>query len=302
MTKRSRSKASTKGGAGEGVRWWAWTRRLVAGALIVGALGGAAMAIQPLESRAASIRADPLEIRFDWPALSDGEGTWMPESERWALERIARAHVSLNPLDHASLRAAVAALRGAGWFAEGPRLRRLPGGVIRVEGSFRTPAAAVRWGGRDRLVSRNGRLLRLDYPPGGAGALPVIKGTFAGPPPRENGAPDYGGLWVGLDVQDALELLTYVMRSDIVRPHVEAIDVSRHAESGRLMIVTRDGARLLWGRSPGEAHPGEPEASEKLRRFEALVADPAWRKARGAVLRLDGPITMYDATASGGGG
>jgi hypothetical protein len=292
-----RSQDEEKSGFG----WWALLRRAGAVLVLLGVVGGAAYAVGPLESRAAQVRADPLEVRFDWPDLAGGGGgTWMPESERFALEQIVRASVSLDPFDGESLARGAAALAATGWFKAGPRLRRLPGGVIRVEGEFRTPAAAVRWRGRDRLVSREGRLLRLHYPEGGAGALPVIKGTFAGPPPREDGSADYGGFWVGMDVQDALSLLTYLWRSDIVRPHVESIDVSGHDETGRLVIVTTEGARLVWGRAPGERHPGEQPDAEKLRRFEALVSDPAWRSARGALLRLDAPVTLYDATASGG--
>ncbi|TVQ32666.1 MAG: hypothetical protein EA376_04695 [Phycisphaeraceae bacterium] len=291
-------------------RSWTWSgvgRRagaIGAAALVIGALGGAVLGYAPLKERVGALRADPLVVKFEWPPLAGHKragdvsppATWLPEGERWRLEQAVRATVSPDPFDLESLDRARATLLATGWFANELELQRRPGGVIDVRGVWRTPAAVVRWEGADRLVSRDGRLLRLTYPPGEAGSLRIITGTWAGPPPSERGGLDYGATWLGGDVQAAIKLLETI-RATSAWPHVSGVDVSAYLNRGRLAIITRDGARLVWGASPGEAAPGEQPDDVKLARLTTLIDDPAWINAGRPNADLYTPYVLIDETA-----
>jgi len=266
-------------------------------ALFSGLAIAGALVEEPLQARVAALRADPVTVEIDFPPLaSDASGTWLPEAEQWRLRQIVLATVALDPFDHDSLMNARDELDAAGWFAEPPTLRRLPKNVITVEGAWRRPAAVVRAGGRDRLVSTEGRLLPLAYAPGEATGLKVIQNAWADPPRWDSGGLAYGSRWMGGDVQAAVRLLE-TLRNTPAWPHVAGVDVSSFLDRNRLTILIEGGGRLIWGAPPSETPPGEQPAQVKLRRLIELVESPAWIGAGRPTAELYTPFVYIDETA-----
>lgn len=288
---------------------WTWMRTraapTVVGALAIGLLGGAALGFAPLKRRVGALKGAQPAIEVEWPPLvghrsaaeTDPPATWMPAGERMALEMMLAQSISGDPFDAASLKRGHEALMATGWFAEAPTIRREREGRVIVTGAWRTPAAVVRHEGTERLVSRDGRLLRLEYASGSSGALRVISGVTFGPPRLERAArPAYGEQWLGGDVQAALGLLE-LLRSSPAWPEVAGVDCGRFMDEGRLTVVTKDGAAIVWGSPPGTVAPGEQRDSVKLHRLTSLLGDEAWISAGRPRAELFTPYVLIDESA-----
>jgi hypothetical protein len=272
-----------------------------AGALVLlGACVGVAVGQGWLADRVGETRADPLaQPRFDWPATPGAAGTWMPADERERLEQIVLATVSRDPFDGESLDSALAALQNTGWFERLSSVRRLPGGVIAIEGDFRQPAAVVRKGDRDLLVGLRGELLPLEYRAGDSWPLRFIRGADAGPPRRVDGTYDYGAAWAVGDVQAAIALLSRLRRTSQWE-RVAGVDVADFLRAQRLTIITDRGAEIVWGAPPGRRAPGERSDDEKALAFEQLFSNPGWISAGMPRVEIYLPVILIDETAPGG--
>ena len=250
---------------------------MVVGAAVLGGLllvGGGWVGLGRLDAMAVRV-ATPAASRvvFAWPSIEGGAGgaTWMPASEQARLEEMAGdACAGGSALDSAPLREVSRVLEGTGWFAQAPRSERLGDGSVRVSGRWRVPAAVVRVGDRERLVSWDGYALPLIYAAGRSGVRFLLQPTADGP--SGPGKP-----WGGKDVGEGLALLGLLDASrksfrspeafDAFMAQVHGIDLQR----GRsLEIVTDRGTRVVWGAAPGAFQPGEQTAEVKLDRLRAL--------------------------------
>lgn len=281
--------------------------RMLVGLLVVGALGGAALGYRPLERRVAELRSSDPAIEFLWPARADvgerdtrdEEKTWLPPSEREALRRLAAMSISRDPFDDASLAEAHHALRSTGWFESGPTVRRTPRGKVEVSGVWRVPAAVVRQGGKDRLVTRDGKLLKLEYPEGGAGTLRVISGVWAEPPrSTTTGGFAYGEPWLGGDVQAALALLDK-LRTSPAWVYVIGVDTRHYQRNGHLIVASSGGGEIVWGAAPGVKAPGEQPEEVKLARLTALLTNAQWIRDGRPTAELYTPVVMVQTTRAG---
>jgi len=162
------------------------------------------------------------------------------------------------------------AFRQHPWVARVVRVRRTrePGIVVELE--YRRPAA---------LVERQGGLLPVDVegvllPPSAspheaAEALPVVRGIVSAAPP----AP--GQRWDDPLVAGAAALAA------VLAPHWDEFQLSaiepptavtpEQADDGEYVLTTRGGSRILWGRSPGNGHPGELSPEQKIGRLQACI-------------------------------
>src|SRR5262245_18750703 len=125
-------------------------------ALFVGLIAGGMLGLRPLEGRAARlVDSGRAEVHIQWPATADGQSTWLPRAEQEALLAIANAALEgeANAFAHAPLRRVADALGASGWFQGRPTAARGHGGAINVTGVWRIPAAVVRSGGKDYLIS-----------------------------------------------------------------------------------------------------------------------------------------------------
>jgi len=286
-----------------------WTNRLFLAAVVIGSGVGAALGLAPLKQRVAELRADPLVVKFDWPAMradgasasetsvNDSPRTWLPLGERRRLVELVSSAAALDPFDVESLDRARGALTATGWFHEPPRLRRATGGVLEVSGRWRRPGAVVRAGQWDYLVSQEGRLLSLRYKPGQAGPLRVILNTFSGPPIDERGRLRFGSTWSGGDVEAALATLALLRRSP-AWDRIAAIDASAFLDEGSLTIVTQSGGRIVWGAPPGAEAPGEVGDQTKLDRVAQALDNPAWKNADRPRVHINMPKMLIDARLS----
>lgn len=259
-------------------------------ALLIAAGGALALGAGPLERRAGEVRADPLEARLDWPAAPGADRTWLPASERRRLSDLLLSTVALDPTDAGTLAEARERLLRTGWFEPDLTLRRRPGGVIEVDAVWREPAAVVRHGGAEHVVSSSARRLPLTYAEGGAGPLRHIARPWGDPPPA-------GEVWTGGDVQAAIDLLA-LLRSSPTWPRVAGVDVGDYARRQLLAVVTTSGARVVWGSAPGEVPTGQVPHETRLARFEALLDDPAWLAAGRPRVELYLPRPVINESAA----
>lgn len=257
------------GAAGRGMRRaTGW----VSAGLLVAAVGGLIVAERPLEAKVVAIRAVTPRVKFDWPALRGevssepkapgGEPrTWVNGEIRSGLESLVLGRLTTDPFDGASLRSAREGLLETGWFKPDLTLSRDAEGTVRVRGTWRAPAAAVRYDGRDLLVSGAGELLPVRYAPDASGYKAIV-GVFHEPPKP-------GEAWLGGDVKAALRLLELLAQLPGYE-QVAGIDVTDFAGKRTLVIVTQSAGRITWGGPVDEFNPGQAEAATKLARLVQL--------------------------------
>lgn len=265
---------------------------------LVAVAGTLALAAPALERRAGDLRADPLSADFAWPALSEASrgdlagsapNTWMPRGERERLTRLVLGGLSLDPADREGLAAARDRLARTGWFERDLTLRRLPGGVVEVRGTWRTPAAVVESAGAAHVVSSGARRLPLTYEPGEAGPLRFVRDVWGAPP-------TVGEVWAGGDVRAGIGLLEY-LEGSAAWPRVAGVSAARFTRDETLAVVTASGATVVWGSAPPAVPAGQVDHAARLGRLEALVTDPSWEAAGRPRVELHLPRPIINESA-----
>lgn len=255
-------------------------QRVGAGLAIVGLVVAWVLGLGPLQERVAAQQSDPIDVRFAWPATRASRQTWVPPSVRADLSQIVLASVRMDPFDVVSLEEADARLRDTGWFLDVGEVRREPGGIVEIDGRWRTPAAVVSFEGREYLVGVDTAVMRM--PPDAEaprGMFRIMDPLADAPRDPETGRLLYGHPWHFDDVKHAIALLELVARM----PEADAIvgvDLSEYPRRGRLSLVTDAGCSLVWGSPVGESAPGEVGTERKMAHLGAIL-DPARRLDRG---------------------
>lgn len=140
---------------------------------------------------------------------------------------------------------------------------------ITVHGTLRRPLLMVRRDGRDRVIDDSGVRLDLTYTAGAVDVLRVVTGAL-GPEPA------VGARWPGRDLSAAVSLERFLRASNpawlsqVIEIDVSNADGNRRGKP-RLVLVTRHGHRIGWGRPVGEEAGIEVAAAEKIRRLSAFV-------------------------------
>jgi hypothetical protein len=300
-TKKGRARAEADEAPGPGV-----ARRAgrVAVGLIVTSLGVAwILGVGPLRARVSEVRTDPVEVAFEWPRAGGGAGeTWLPSEVRSGLRQLALATIEPDPFDGASLETARAELMATGWFVSIDAVRRRPGGEVRVEGAWRTPAAVVEKGSRSYLVGMDGAAMRLPSGTSPPASLFRIYEPTSGPRTDERtGGVAWGEPWPDEDVPEAIELLELVASTDVAGS-IMGVDLRPYATRGWLSLVTDTWCELVWGAPVGESAPGEASAARKLEHVRSIL-DPADRLDRGRTrIEVMTDYVFVDRTAGGTGG
>lgn len=268
---------------------------LLAAAVLV----GATMGMKPLEARASRVGGRLAStVSVVWPRLGeDKPGTWLPRADQEALQKLAMDAIggSPAPFDREPLERIGRALGDSGWFDGLPRVRRGVSSVIVVEGTWRVPAAVVRSGGKDYLIAWDARLMPAVYE-AGKSRLAVISDPAAGPPASVGGT-DYQTPWKGEDVGAALELLETV-RAQKWSGQVQGIDCARFAREGLLMLVTREGNRVVWGGRPSKPRLGEISTAQKLVHLAQLQHDFKRIDAGYPLIYVNCERLQFDTSAS----
>lgn len=278
----------------------AFSKVLVAGVLITVCVGWI-VGRGPLERHVASISAQPLKVRVEWPMLAGERGTapksWVPAPVQNELEQIVKQNISPNPFDQASLVDAAERLRSTGWFARLEEVRREAGGVVSVKGTWRVQAAIVRKDGRNHLVAIDGAVLKLPAGVPPQDRLFNIYNPSSPPPASELGGIAYGEPWRGSDVQSAIALLKLLYTRPAVARQVDGVDLGEFARSGKLTLVTDRQHRIVWGSPIGELLPGEVTEERKVMALEKNLKEWGRIDANEQRLEIYTPIVLVDKTA-----
>jgi hypothetical protein len=206
-----------------------------------------------------------------------------------------------------------AALEKNPWISKVRDVRRAyangPGDVLEIDCDYRAPVALVKWGDYYSLVDQNGfklpeqyeardvpKIVRIEQ---GRVDIRIIEGVKR-PPPSP------GKKWVGDDLEAGLEMIS-VLSDKPYAQEILKLDVSG-VNGGRgdpqVVLVTKFGTRILWGRVPSAKDSFvEVDASKKLDRLRALYAQYGRvdaGKTSGLDIRFD-KITYPGETSAGTG-
>jgi len=249
--------------------------------LVLGLVAGLAAGLGPLEARAARVTGiKPPTVTVAWPTWQAPDGavtTWLDESFQEQI--LERAGAAIDPgerptaaFQRDTLMAIAEAVRTSGWFEGTPVVTRRAEGEIHVEGTWRVPAAVVREGDKDRLVSWSAAPMPVVYPAAEfvkSRGQTVIVGVAAPAPTDASGLHDFTVPWPGDDLRAGLELLALVSRQPW-KNQVVAIDVSEFNRVRELTLITRRAGRVVWGGPPGEPRIGDISTAAKIAHLDRI--------------------------------
>lgn len=279
-------------------RWTVVKNYVCAGTIVVlcaGIASGLLFGTRRLESRAAAVvDKGGMVIDINWPLAREGTGTWLPQSCREQLSKLAgeAAGSSREVLTSEQLERIGAAMEQSGWYKDTPRVSRLAGGGIRVDGAWRIPAANVLYKGETFLISWDGGPM-----PAGVSATWTILNPAVGPPRDASGDRVYSQPWSGEDMAASLELLAKAA-AEPWSSQVRAIDASHYADGGGLVIVTDRDTRVVWGGRPSKPRLGEVTTSQKLEHLRQLLHDTKRIDAGYPLIYVNQERMQFDISAS----
>lgn len=302
-SKQTKSRRAPKRAASQDRFEWARSPGFRFGAMLVASIvgiGAAGWGAAAVHARAGEIlTAEPATVQIDWPTLGGAEQTWLGQGLQHQIVSQVEAELAGRPLDASALAAVGKLLAASGWFDAEPRVSRAGDSTIRITGTWREPACAVRLGGRDYPLDWRGRPFPIDYESGAAG-LRVLVGVTAGVPQTARGARNVLDPWPGEDVEAGLELLAPLLQEPFAG-QVAGVDVSAYYSQGQLAIVTDRDTRVIWGARFGEFTPGEATTEVKLARLRAAAANPLYQnRIDSGAKRLDlsGEHLILDRTST----
>lgn len=273
---------------------WAKVRAIstpVLAVAIVLALGiGLTFGVRSLDHTARVILASN-DLRIELEGPRDAEGlAWVPPHEVERMREIVLARMlDQDPFDPRPLARASEDLLSSGWFDGQPTLERIGRDTIRVTGTWRMPAAVVRSGGRDHLISWDGMPLPLEFAPGAAQVRIIFGAGLA--PASNDPRTRFAHPWPGTDVHAALALLRILAQEECF-VEVGGIDVAGLARQGHIEIVTTSETRVVWGAPPDQFRPGEVPTETKLQRLSMLRKRFNRIDGGGAKVEIHGPMVL----------
>ena len=189
-----------------------------------------------------------------------GAPGWMDPKLHEQLQAQVADAVMDDPLNRRGLALSVELLQENPWVETVTQVRRRGEGHIRVEATYRMPAAVIAGRHGYHVVDRAGVLLEqnIDRAATRFSQLPLVTGVSAGPPAHP------GDVWDGTDIDAALTL-EETLRREPYADQITAYDVSHRDLNGRLWLVLyTNGPAVVWGLAPGRELSVEPEAPVKL--------------------------------------
>jgi hypothetical protein len=177
------------------------------------------------------------------------------------------------------------ALASSPWVKHVNQVRRAytnsPGDTLEIDCDFRTPAALVKWGQYFWLVDSQGVKLPEQYTaeqlpkillgPDGKTNIRIIDGVSHVPC-------ESGQVWLGDDLAGGLEMVRLLSGLDWA-DQIRTINVSnfngrRDSGDAQIVLVTRFGTQLRWGRAPSSKDAFvEVATSQKLEAIEAIYQE-----------------------------
>lgn len=271
--------------------------------VVIGLLVVLAVGVRPLERLVVVSQptAAPTII-VQWPKVKPGEGqaavTWVPEQQRDALlDRARHAVMDGAPdLSGESLSRVGKSLSESGWFHGPPVVRRGLNNSIVVDGQWRVPAAVVRRGGVDQLISWEGAPMPVTMPAGQA-RFPVIENPACAAPVLADGGLDCGAAWAGEDMAASLELLQVLLRQPW-GSQVAGVDASKYAADKSLVLTTVYGTRVVWGGRVSKPLLGEVSSAQKLAHMTELYGQHRRIDAGFPMIYVNSSKLQFDISAT----
>ena len=158
------------------------------------------------------------------------------------------------------------------WVAGVIRVQKAFPAAITVELQYRQPVAMIQVpGGRIPVDLEAVVLPTADFSPADLELYPLIQNVVPNPVVRP------GTAWKDPALMAAVKLAG-LLRDQWKPLKLTAISIPRNVSSSAaandvsLELVTQGGSRILWGRPPGSDHPGELQATQKIKRLENYLA------------------------------
>jgi hypothetical protein len=249
---------------------WPWWLNLWVGLMA----GAAAVA-------AVMLLRDQVGDRYAWPSTAPrvvltNRPPWMSQALAQQIIDTVRPIGIHSVFDRQLLKETAADLRVNPWVRKIVQVRRAyvhgPGDTLAVDCDYRVPTALVRWGDDYCLVDGDGyalpavytqrQLQRVTVAPDGKLTLRIIEGVRHAP--VRPGHPWPGGdLAAGLDLVKLLAGRPFAEQIPVV--DVANFDGRRDANAAQVVLVTRFGTQIRWGRPPTAKDSFvEVSASQKL--------------------------------------
>ncbi|PHQ82558.1 MAG: hypothetical protein COB69_01645 [Phycisphaera sp.] len=253
------------------------------------------------DDQAADIASSgPPVVRINWPtAVANGRAVnWPPAHTQKDLLDDAYAIVQQypGPFSSRTLESLGIWLKQTGWVSSVTSIKRLDEGVIEIEAVWRSPAAVVRDGAHDYLIATDGRRLRMSWR-ADLSPFPTIRGALD----ASALAAVPGEVWPSQSVQAGLELLNLLQErlpGNLGADQVRGIEVSSFDRYKRLVLLTDEGNRIIWGRMPSDPVPDAISTEAKLNQLRYLRQHPDFGRRIDAGRKLidisSGPVLVED--------
>ena len=232
----------------------------------------------------------------------------------WADEEVTRAIVSPPGLpDEFSLLDDGICTRLAGVFEQCPWVDRVYAverhypNAMNLKMTLRRPAAFVRYGDRLYLVDEKGVRLPSEFRswPDQVYRLPYIKNARGAVPPVGKSWQDEGvaaGSSVAGRILSFKETLKRAGQDFPV--DIEAIDVANiggkvNKTTSEIVLLTRKGTKIYWGRSPLKWTPGELQAALKLHNLAEVAKSVRLSEKEYVDIRFNPPVAAGRVTTFG---
>ncbi len=159
------------------------------------------------------------------------------------------------------------------WVLKVVRVKKSFPAAIIVELQYRQPVAMVQIpGGRVPIDIHGVVLPSADFSPGDANQFPLIMNAVSQPKIRPGTAWNDPGIIAAARLANSLKDKWQTLKLEgIWIPRIG--DSITTANDVPLELVGRGGSRIVWGRAPGNDHPGELEPTQKIRRLEKYLVD-----------------------------
>ena len=165
------------------------------------------------------------------------------------------------------------AFRRHPWVSKVVRVRKSFPAAIVVEVEYRQPVVMAQVQGGLIPIDVHGVILpTADFSPSDANRFPLLQTAESKPKIRP------GNVWNDPGILAAARL-AHLLLGRWKTLKLEAISIPRTANPATepndiiLELIGQGGSRIVWGRPPGNDHPGELEATEKVGRLEKYLVD-----------------------------
>jgi len=224
---------------------------------ICGLITLTAMSVPSL--RATQISAANLNVTISTPPI------WLDDSLLLELQDVARIHLAKTTVSRQGLIETANALSATGWFREINQVQWVNDTKVIVKASFLIPFAQVQDKKGKVYIDDQGRRL-----PTRVGAIVKPNYHFITLIEPKSERPQRSGLqWNGTDILSAISLLKLIYDKPWAT-QIKAINLSRFASSGSMILETDTPSLLKWGSAPGEERGLEALADQKIDRLNHL--------------------------------